>query len=78
MAGGYEKNKQRIEALQLFGKDLARRANRKCEICEAAGVRLDPWEVPPAETEPDIDSTLLLCGRCSGVADGGKFGVRTG
>lgn len=74
MAGGYERNKQRAEALQLLGKDLARRSGRMCEICETAGVRLDPWEPPVAPGEPELDRTLFLCERCVAAADGADLG----
>lgn len=73
MAGGYEKNKQRNEALQLLGKDLARRAARKCELCEAGGVRLDPWEIPPIGDAPELERTLLLCETCAAGAGGGRL-----
>lgn len=74
MAKGLEKHQARKDALSLLGKDLARRAGSKCELCEAAGVRLDPWEPPPVPDEPSLDRVLLLCERCTRLADGGKLG----
>lgn len=73
MAGGYQKNQERKQALSLLGKDLARRAGRKCEVCEAAGVALHPWEVPPVQDDPELERTLLLCERCTAAAEGGAL-----
>ncbi len=71
---GYERNKQRLEDLQLLGKDLARRSARSCEVCEASGVRLDPWEVPPVADDPSLDRTLLICAPCAAAVAGGALG----
>ena len=40
MAKGLLKHQERKSALSLLGKDLARRARSKCELCEASGVPL--------------------------------------
>ncbi len=64
MAKGWEKHRERQGALASFGKDLARRAKSKCELCEAAGVKLVPHELAPAPSEPDIEKCLLLCEEC--------------
>ncbi|MFT3991299.1 MAG: hypothetical protein QM680_07800 [Luteolibacter sp.] len=61
MAKGLEKHQARLEALQLLGKDLARRAKSKCELTGASGVPLRAYEIPPVSTEPDLERTLLLC-----------------
>lgn len=50
--------------LNAFGKDLARRAKSKCELCERGGERLSIHEVPPVPREPDYGRCLLLCGDC--------------
>lgn len=71
---GYAKNQERKEAMQLLGKDLARRAHSKCELCEDAGVRLDPFEPAPVPIEPSLEQTLLLCERCRLGADGAPLG----
>ena len=71
---GYEKNQERKQAMQLLGKDLARRAHSKCEMCEEGGLRLDPFEPPPAAVDPSLERTLLLCERCRLGAEGGKLG----
>ena len=75
MAKGYESNKARKAALSALGRALARRAGSHCELCDAAGVSLHPWEVPPAPADdPDLDRTLMLCQRCGDGASGGRLG----
>ena len=51
----------------MLGKNLARRASSKCELCEAAGVRLEIFEVPPEPDAPDMDKCLLLCQECKSL-----------
>jgi len=51
--------------LSSFGKDLARRARSKCELCESAGVPLSVFEVPPEPAEgADIDLCIFICDNC--------------
>jgi len=69
MAKGREEHDARTAHLQTFGKDLARRAKSKCELCERAGERLTIFEVPPAPRDPDFDRCLLLCERCREQAE---------
>lgn len=64
MAKGRDKHQERLQALSLFGKDLARRASSKCELCEAAGVKLQTVEVAPVPKQPDFDHCLLACDDC--------------
>lgn len=64
MAKGLLKHQERQSALSLLGKDLARRAKSKCEICEASGVPLSIYEVVPVPSEPDYDHCLMLCETC--------------
>ncbi|EDY84881.1 PhnA Zinc-Ribbon family [Verrucomicrobiia bacterium DG1235] len=47
-----------------LGKDLTRRAGSKCELCESAGVSLRPYEVPPEEEEPRVESCVFICDTC--------------
>ena len=69
MAKGREEHDTRMTQLQSFGKDLARRAKSKCELCERAGEKLNIFEVPPEPRVPDFDRCLLLCERCREQAD---------
>ncbi|WP_067515612.1 phnA protein [Endozoicomonas ascidiicola] len=64
MAKGLQKHQARKDALNLLGKDLARRAKSKCETCEASGVSLSIYEVEPVPNEPDYDHCLMICETC--------------
>lgn len=75
MAKGLEKHQARLDAIQLEGKDLARRAKRKCELCEGAD-DLRPYDTD-VEVEPSLGTLLLLCQRCRGFADGEGQDPRT-
>ena len=65
MAKGYLQNQERLQLLGQLGKPLARRAGRRCELCEASGPELRPFEVPPKTAEPDLEQMLLLCKTCA-------------
>ena len=64
MAKGYDSHQERVRALSLLGKDLARRAKSKCEVCQASGVSLQIHEVAPAPKEPDADKVIMVCAGC--------------
>lgn len=64
MAKGLEKNQHRMGELAALGKDLARRSHSHCELCQAAGVRLTPFEVTPIAEDPELERTLFLCDVC--------------
>lgn len=64
MARGFDSHQERLQALSLLGKDLARRAKSKCEICQASGVPLRIHEVAPAPREPDFAHVILVCAGC--------------
>lgn len=72
MAKGREEYQARQFTLQAFGKDLARRAKSKCELCEAAGVKLSPYEVPPEGPVPEYDQCILICDDCREALDNPK------
>ena len=69
MGRGFDNHNKRKETLQSFGKDLARRSGSKCELCGAAGVSLDIFEVPPAKQEPEFEECVFICRNCSGGID---------
>jgi hypothetical protein len=75
MARGYDKKQEHIGAINLLGKDLARRAGRKCEWCETSG-ELRPYDMAP-DDEPDLDALMLVCARCRAVLDGRDDDART-
>ena len=75
MAKGKEKHQARLDAIGLLGKDLARRARRKCELCEQGG-ELRPHDLAPDDV-PSLESLALLCERCRELATGGEQDPRT-
>ncbi len=64
MARGKEVHEARVSALNLLGKDLARRAKSKCELCERGGEVLSILEVPPEPKEPDFERCVMICEQC--------------
>ena len=72
MAKGLDQFKQRQEALNRFGKDLARRAKSRCELCDVDGVKLVTHEVEPVPNEPDFDHCILVCNTCKEQLDNPK------
>ncbi|MGB1272475.1 MAG: phnA protein [Endozoicomonas sp.] len=72
MAKRLQKHQERLAALNLLGKDLARRARSKCEICEAAGVPLAIYEVAPIPSEPELEHCLMACETCRDQLDNPK------
>jgi len=70
MAKGYQANRERIEAINSFGKEIGKRATFKCEWCESKD-DLRIWDYRPDE-QPDMVNLALLCQRCREWADGRK------
>ena len=68
MAKGKEKHQARLDAIQLHGKDLARRARSKCELCEEGG-ELRIHDTDP-ESAPSLETLLLGCDRCRALIEG--------
>lgn len=64
MASGREKHEERMAIVSSFGKELARRAKSKCELCGESGVKLVIHEVEPVPKEPDIESCIMICESC--------------
>ena len=61
MAKGYNTNKERLEAINSFGKSVGKRAGFKCEWCESKeDLRL--WDHKP-DLPPEPESLALLCTR---------------
>ncbi len=65
MSKGYDEHQGRLRSLASFGKDLARRARSKCELCEAAGVPLTTFEVAPTTNPPEFAHLILVCEVCA-------------
>lgn len=64
MARGYDADRERKAKVSWFGKDLARRAKSKCELSEVTGEKLEIFEVPPIQEEPDFDRCILITTQC--------------
>tara|TARA_R110002096_G_scaffold435826_2_gene663655 strand:+ start:204573 stop:204917 length:345 start_codon:yes stop_codon:yes gene_type:complete len=75
MAKGREKHQARLDAISFQGKDLARRAKRKCEFCEGSGdLRAFDGD---EDAEPSLETLVLACERCRAVLGGRKDDERT-
>ncbi len=66
MSKAREKHAARLEALSLLGKDLTRRSRSHCELCDAHGIKLAPYELKPAQDTPDLERTIFACEVCAG------------
>ena len=64
MAKGRDKHQARLETLNWFGRNLARRSGSACELCAATGVKLAAWEVAPLPETPEIDLCVFICETC--------------
>lgn len=71
MSKGYLAHTERMNDINRLGKTVGKRAGFKCEWCEGkADLRL--WDYKPDEP-PVAESLVLLCDKCRGWADGGKY-----
>lgn len=64
MAKGYDQHIERVNKINSFGRELARRSKSKCELCESSGVSLKVFEIPPVGAEPDISRCIFICEDC--------------
>jgi len=64
MSKAHQRPIVRHHGLSLFGKDLVRRCSAHCELCDAQGVKLSVYEVPPLAALPDFEHCLMLCDTC--------------
>jgi protein PhnA len=64
MSRGHDRHQERHHGLSLFGKDLVRRCSSHCELCDAQGVGLRIFEVPPVPVEPDLEHCIMICDSC--------------
>ncbi|MDX8335642.1 PhnA protein [Candidatus Cetobacterium colombiensis] len=64
MAKGYDQYMERKNKVNSFGRELTRRAKSKCELCEATGVSLSVFEIPPIKEEPEIERCIFICEDC--------------
>ncbi|GAA6135782.1 hypothetical protein NBRC116188_25720 [Oceaniserpentilla sp. 4NH20-0058] len=64
MSKGADKHQGRINELNSFGKDLARRSKSHCELCANHGVKLFVHEVPPLSKQPEFEHCIFICETC--------------
>ncbi len=67
MSKGKQQHKQRLNDLNLLGRELARRSKSRCEMCRNQKPLFITELMPTPET-PDIESALLLCSSCQHLA----------
>ena len=70
MAKGFDANRERLDLIGSFGKNLAKRAAFTCEWCGGKN-DLRTWDYRP-DQEPTAESLALLCARCRELAGGSK------
>lgn len=70
MVKGYQANKERLEEIDSFGKNIGKRGGFKCEWCECRE-DLRVWDYRP-DLPPAMETLALLCRRCRDWADGRK------
>lgn len=75
MSKGKQKHQARLDEIQFWGKDLARRAKRKCELCEKSG-ELRPYD-GDLDAEPSLATLVLACERCRALLGGRKDDERS-
>ena len=75
MAKSLERHRAHVAEINRLGKDLARRASRRCEWCEGRD-ELRTFDAVP-DGEPTLETLALLCERCREVARGRKDDPRT-
>lgn len=64
MAKGRDQHQARIQEINSFGREIARRAKSRCELCTTKGESLHIHEVETAGTEADINNCLMICDTC--------------
>lgn len=64
MARGYARHHEHHHGLSIYGKDLIRRCAAHCEMCDAHGVKLRIFEVPPIPDEASPEHCIMICDTC--------------
>lgn len=70
MAKGRDKYQNYLGALNLLGKELARRSGRKCELSEQGG-SLVIHDLESSKVEPHLDHVVLVSESIKSSLDGG-------
>lgn len=69
MARGRDVHQARLAATAALGRNLARRARNRCELCSEK-TSLAVVEVLPLPEEPDEEQAVIVCKRCAGLMAG--------
>ena len=69
VAKGQAKHQTYVDALNLLGKDLARRAKSKCELSGEPG-RLEIYDLEGPDTEPAMEHVVLVSEEVAGFLGG--------
>lgn len=75
MAKGLERHQEYVDALNLLGKALARRARSRCELSGESGT-LGAFDLIGAPTEPSLEHVLLVCPAVRDHLEGRNLGDR--
>lgn len=70
MAKGRDKHQNYLGALNLLGKELARRSGRKCELSEQSG-SLVIHDLESSKVAPQLDHVVLVSESIKATLDGG-------
>ncbi len=69
MARGLDKHQEYVDALNLLGRQLARRAKSKCELSGEPGT-LEAFDLIGEPTEPALEHVLLVSPAVRGHLEG--------
>lgn len=73
MSRGRELHDEYLAALNSLGRDLARRARSKCELCGEAG-KLVPYDMEGSAAEPSLDHVVLVTPELAEALKTGRIG----
>ena len=69
MAKGQAKHQTYVDALNLLGKDLARRAKSKCELSGEPGT-LEIVDLEGSDVEPSLEHVVMVSEEVAGYLNG--------
>jgi len=64
MGKGYDKNQERKELLNNFGRQLVRRSKSCCELCGEGDQKLEVFELEPESRKPEFERVYFICETC--------------
>lgn len=72
MAKGLQKQQEYRQALNLLGKSLLRRSNRRCELSDQSG-ELVIFDLNPQQADPSLDHVLHVSPQVAAWLEGAKI-----